>query len=111
MSFWEYEPGDILIENKWGIGEPDSHTAERWSQDSNTLAIVPALAADKQGNRLGYGGGYYDRFLQKHPDIETLSIVHSQALLAVSTWGVGVFDVPVSWVATDSMTLIQTNKS
>jgi 5-formyltetrahydrofolate cyclo-ligase len=32
------------------------------------LAIVPMLAVDNQGNRLGYGGGYYDRYLSAHPE-------------------------------------------
>ncbi|MBQ7924432.1 MAG: 5-formyltetrahydrofolate cyclo-ligase [Clostridia bacterium] len=38
------------------------------------FAIVPFLAVDKQGNRLGYGGGYYDRYFEKNPD--TLRIAY-----------------------------------
>ncbi|MBQ9714021.1 MAG: 5-formyltetrahydrofolate cyclo-ligase [Clostridia bacterium] len=33
------------------------------------VAIVPMLAVDKQGRRLGYGGGFYDRYFEKHPDV------------------------------------------
>jgi len=36
------------------------------------LAIVPALMADKYGYRLGYGGGFYDRFLSANPHIKTI---------------------------------------
>lgn len=37
------------------------------------LAVVPFLAVDEQGNRLGYGGGYYDKFLQGNPQIKRMA--------------------------------------
>lgn len=40
--------------------------------------IVPALAVDKQKYRLGYGGGYYDRLLSKHPKAKTIVPIYSQ---------------------------------
>lgn len=51
-----------------GIREP---TGSIYSGEMD-IAITPLLAVDKQGNRLGYGGGYYDRYFQKHG--ETLRI-------------------------------------
>ena len=45
-----------------GIREP---LGEAFEEDVD-FAIVPLLAVDEQGNRLGYGVGYYDRYLQKH---------------------------------------------
>lgn len=45
----------------WGIHEPISN--ERTAPDQLDLVVVPGLAFNKQGYRLGYGGGYYDRFL------------------------------------------------
>ncbi|RYF75812.1 MAG: 5-formyltetrahydrofolate cyclo-ligase [Cytophagaceae bacterium] len=50
-----------LIETKWGIPEP-SGTFESVSGQPD-LVLVPLLAFDNVGNRVGYGGGYYDRFL------------------------------------------------
>ena len=53
-----------LIENKWGILEPSSSKLEVQPEEID-LIIIPLLAFDKQGNRVGYGKGFYDRFLQK----------------------------------------------
>ncbi len=41
----------------------------------NTTIFVPALAIDIYGNRIGYGGGFYDRFLQKYKNLQTITIV------------------------------------
>lgn len=59
-----YKIGDKLEKSKLNIEEP---ITEPISPDVLDLVIVPALMADKNGYRLGYGGGFYDRFLSdKH---------------------------------------------
>ena len=45
------------------------------------LIIVPGLAFDKQGNRLGYGQGYYDRLLKQHPTAYTVGLGYNFQLL------------------------------
>jgi len=45
----------------WGIPEPVGE--EIWLPDTLDLILVPLLVADAKGNRVGYGGGYYDRYL------------------------------------------------
>ncbi len=42
-------------------------TAERLAPQAGDIIIVPALCFDEKGYRLGHGGGYYDRYLSKHP--------------------------------------------
>ena len=50
-----------LVENSWGIMEPESN--QEVSPDKIDVVIVPMLISDAKGNRIGYGGGFYDRFL------------------------------------------------
>lgn len=51
-----------LKKNKWGVLEPDEIHPQTQETD---LILVPLLAADNEFNRLGYGKGFYDRFLKK----------------------------------------------
>lgn len=47
---------------KWGVPEPDPERTRTYGeQDPLDVVLVPGLAFDRQGGRLGYGGGYYDR--------------------------------------------------
>lgn len=58
--FWQ--PGDRLVTGAYGIREPHPE-AEVCSAENVDAILVPAVACDRRGYRLGYGGGYYDRFL------------------------------------------------
>jgi 5-formyltetrahydrofolate cyclo-ligase len=68
---------DDLIEGHYNI--PTSKGPEL--EGSPTLALIPALAFDRQGNRVGYGGGYYDRFLKKHPTMTRIGIGYDFQLM------------------------------
>ena len=50
--------------DKWGIIEPKSVDKSNMGTDFD-LIIMPGIAFDKQGNRIGYGGGYYDKYISK----------------------------------------------
>jgi len=73
----------ITINTKYGkdrFGAP--LPIERVHKTINpSVIIVPCLAADNNGNRLGYGSGWYDRFLAKHPKALKIGLVYDQFLL------------------------------
>ena len=62
MYFYKWQKGDVLYVNKYGMLEPNSNTRKIIPK----VMLVPLLAYDNQKNRLGYGGGYYDRFLNRY---------------------------------------------
>ena len=62
-----------------GIPEPiaDGPVAD----DKNALVLMPGLAFDPQGHRIGYGGGFYDRFLEQEPEHPTLALCYEFQML------------------------------
>ena len=60
MSFYSWSPNEPLTINRFGILEPF-----KGKKITPSTLIIPMLAFDSNLNRLGYGGGFYDRFIQK----------------------------------------------
>lgn len=58
-----------------GIPEPIENGPE--ADDPDALVLMPGLAFDPQGHRVGYGGGFYDRFLEKEPNHPTVALCYS----------------------------------
>ena len=76
MQFCRWKKGDILQINKFGIPEP-----KILKKINPEVILVPLLAFDKNKNRIGYGRGYYDKFLntylKKHKKLLTVGIAFS----------------------------------
>jgi 5-formyltetrahydrofolate cyclo-ligase len=64
---------EYLERGIYGTQHPASPQIYRGSYD---LIIVPGLAFDKQNNRMGYGAGYYDTFLAKHPEAKKVGVCY-----------------------------------
>ena len=62
-----------------GIPEPISD--EPVAHDPTALVLMPGLAFDRTGNRMGYGGGFYDKFLADEPDHPTVALCYEFQLL------------------------------
>lgn len=69
MDFFEITSTDELLPGKYGIPEPPPGAALA-DTSRFSLCVVPSLALDEQGYRIGYGGGYYDRFLANYDGVK-----------------------------------------
>ena len=78
MNFYVWNSKTVLVKNKYNIFEPSTNQIQHITPNSKTLICVPSLAVDLKGYRLGYGGGYYDRYLKNNPSLHTLGIVFNQ---------------------------------
>ena len=92
---------DQLVAASFNLLEPSKDlSALTESQMSNTICIVPALLVDTKGYRLGYGAGFYDRFLSTYSGKKIcLAYQHN---LSKTTLPHTEFDVPVDMVITES---------
>lgn len=64
LLFLRYLPDTSMLKNKFGIWEPKLNVQNVLPLDELDILFTPLVAFDKQGNRLGMGGGFYDRTLQ-----------------------------------------------
>jgi 5-formyltetrahydrofolate cyclo-ligase len=67
---------DVLVESTFRVPEPIGNEIPA---DPSVIAtvIIPMIAFDRRGNRLGYGAGYYDRFLAANPRVRKIGIAFS----------------------------------
>ncbi len=66
------------------------------ADDETALVLMPGLAFDPQGHRIGYGGGFYDRFLAEEPNHPTLALCYGFQM--VDHLETEAFDIPVDQV-------------
>ena len=75
---------------------PEPIADEPIADDKTALVLMPGLAFDPQGHRIGYGGGFYDRFLADEPDHPTLALCYGFQM--VEHLETEAFDIPVDQV-------------
>tara|TARA_R110002110_G_scaffold85816_4_gene223737 strand:- start:71476 stop:72087 length:612 start_codon:yes stop_codon:yes gene_type:complete len=102
LAFRRWMPNDPLDAGRYGISVP-SPDADELVPD---LVLVPMLAFDRQGHRLGYGGGYYDRTiagLREGRDVLAVGLAFSGQVR--DDLPVGPHDMHLDWIVTESAAL------
>jgi 5-formyltetrahydrofolate cyclo-ligase len=99
MTFREVVDVAALAEQGFGFAEPPPDAADA-AETGLDLIVVPALAVDARGHRIGYGAGYYDRALARFDGAKAVAVIYDFQL--VSEVPVTDGDVAVGWVVTDA---------
>lgn len=90
MKAFEVKTMDELVKNSFGLHEPLESV-----EHLPDLIIMPGVAFDKRGNRIGFGGGYYDRYLQGKT-IKTVALCYE--FQVVEGFAVEEHDIPVDYL-------------
>lgn len=99
MSHYLLTKDTVFEENKWGISEPSQVGSLQYSVFNIDLVLIPLLCFDKKGFRVGYGKGYYDRFLAEcRPNVLKIGLSIFEPIDEISD--VTAFDVQMDYCIT-----------
>ena len=73
MDFYSYNPGDPLIKGDFGVMVPANGEIK---YPASGLIIIPGVGFDKAGYRIGYGKGYYDKYLSKYTGLCKVGVAY-----------------------------------
>lgn len=78
MDFYYIDDIENLKSGYFGIREPEPIML---AKEKNSLMIIPGVAFDKKGHRIGYGKGFYDRFLHQHEQFKKVALAFELQVL------------------------------
>lgn len=78
MIFYKLTDFAQLEKGYFGIPEPAGGEIVQWE---DAMMVMPGVAFDRENHRVGYGGGFYDRFLEKHPCIRRVAVAFEFQML------------------------------
>ena len=80
MNFYKVDENEILIKSKFGVKEPSGIKEKLYNPELIELMIVPGVGFDKENNRIGFGKGYYDKYLE-NLNIKTIGICFKEQIV------------------------------
>ena len=95
LLFLRYLPDTPMLKNKFGIWEPKLNVQNVLPLDELDILFTPLVAFDKQGNRLGMGGGFYDRTLQNWQNVSFIPVGLAHQCQQVEQLPTEAWDVPL----------------
>ena len=95
LLFLRYLPDTPMCQNKFGIWEPKLNVQNVLPLDELDILFTPLVAFDKQGNRLGMGGGFYDRTLQNWQNSSFIPVGLAHQCQQVEQLPTEAWDVPL----------------
>lgn len=105
LAFYEVHAASQYVVTKFGVEEPVSELLiEKTAID---LIVVPGLLFSSEGYRIGFGGGFYDRYLADYEG-QTCSMVFAEQIN--NNWEVDAFDIPVGHIYTDFVKEVEVEK-
>ena len=104
LQHYFLEKDTPLQENTWGISEPDEKVAQLCPIEAIELVLVPLLAFDEKGFRVGYGKGFYDKFLAQCPQAIKIGFSLEEMLPKLIS-DVDVYDIALDYCITPTQVL------
>lgn len=102
LHFYQLDDFDQLEVGYYDLQEPQPEKTIRIEAEDIDLLIVPGIAFSKQGYRIGFGGGFYDRFLSNFPN-HTVSLAYTKQL--ITDIPVEEHDIPVDLIVNEQETI------
>lgn len=96
LIFHTWKPGDRLVTGRYGMPEPEANTTVVRPR----VLLVPLLAFDRTGSRIGYGAGFFDRVLADNPQSQTVGLAFG--LQEVAFVPTEAHDQPLQYVLTEA---------
>jgi 5-formyltetrahydrofolate cyclo-ligase len=101
MTFYQVESLDDFVEGTFHVMEPKNREYPLTDLAQSMIALVPGVMFDVSGNRVGYGKGYYDRYLKGCADCHKIGIAYPMQILG--QWEAKPWDVPMDCLLPDMM--------
>lgn len=100
LRFYRIRENEELYQSSFGVLEPIDNPNNLFRDNLIDLVIVPGICFDINKNRLGFGKGFYDRFLS-NKNIENIAICFDEQVLADKNLPIDLYDISVNKIITD----------